>query len=116
MPSLLAYVEQFHKLPQCLAVSLAFYAAFYKGVRLEDAGLIGVRGENEYTIQDDRAVLEFYAAHKDDDSAAYARAVLGNEAFWGRDLTAVPGLEDAVAGYLEQIRTEGAYAVMKSLL
>ena len=116
MPSLLAYAEQFHRLPQCLTASLAFYAAFYRGVRLEAAGLIGVRGENEYTIQDDRAVLEFYYAHRDDDSAAYAHAVLASEAFWGRDLTAVPGLEAAVAGYLEQIRTEGAYAVMKSLL
>ena len=116
MPSLLAYVEQFHELPKCLAASLAFYAAFYKGVRLEEAGLIGVRGENEYTIQDDRAVLEFHAAHKDDGSAAYAHAVLANEAFWGQDLTAVSGLEAAVAGYLAQIETEGAYAVMKSLL
>ena len=61
-------------------------------------------------------MLEFYAAHKDDGSAAYAHAVLSNEAFWGQDLTAVPGLEAVVAGYLAQIETEGAYAVMKSLL
>jgi len=52
-------------------------------VRSEEAGLIGVRGENEYTIQDDRAVLEFYVAHKNDDSAAHAHAVLSNAAFWG---------------------------------
>ena len=115
MPSLLAYVEQYHKLPKCLAASLAFYAAFYQGIRLEEDGLIGIRGENEYTIRDERPVLEFFATHKDDAPAAYAHAVLSNAAFWGRDLTAVPGLEAVVEGYLKQIQARGAYAVMEGL-
>ena len=77
--------------------------------------MIGLRGENEYTIRDERPVLEFFATHKDDAPAAYAHAVLSNAAFWGRDLTAVPGLEAAVEGYLKQIQTRGAYAVMEGL-
>ena len=44
-----------------------------------------------------------------------AEAVLSNESFWGEDLTKVAGLTEAVTRDLETIRTEGAYAAMKSV-
>lgn len=79
-------------------------------------GFFGVRGENEYPIKDDKDILEFYYAHKDDDADTLAKAVCSNVHFWGEDLSAVPGFEADVAAYLKAIETQGAYEVMKSCL
>ena len=49
------------------------------------------------------------------DAKTLAEAVLSNESFWGEDLTKVAGLTEAVTRDLETIRTEGAYAAMKSV-
>ena len=116
LPSFLGYVEKNQALPKCLTASFAFYIAFYHGVRLEDAGLIGKRSGNEYTIHDDRDILQFYDAHKNDSNAELAHAVMSNTAFWGQDLTEVPGFEAAVVQILDDMETIGSYEVMKNLL
>ena len=77
---------------------------------------MGRRGAEEYPIKDDRYVLEFFEAHKDDSAAELAHAVCTNESFWGEDLSRLNGFESAVARYLEDIRTKGAYEVMKRCL
>lgn len=116
MPSFLGYVKNTNTLPKCITASFAFYIAFYKGIRLEDSGLIGKRGEEEYTIHDDRDILEFYDAHKNDSNAELAHAVCSNVNFWGQDLTEIPGFESAITEYLDKIDQEGTYAVMKECL
>lgn len=116
MPSFLGYVKKNHTLPKCLTASFAFYIAFYHGIRLEDSGLIGKRTGNEYTIHDDRAILQFYDAHKNDSNAELAHAVMSNTDFWGQDLTEVPNFEQAVVQILDDIDTIGTYEVMKNLL
>ena len=116
MPSLKGYVEKFQALPECLTASLAFYIAFYRGVRLDEKGFVGLRGEQEYPISDDKSILEFYNAHRKDDAQTLAKAVLSNMAFWGEDLTEIPGLEKAVAEDLKTIDEKGAYELMKGVL
>ncbi len=116
LPSFKGYVEKYERLPKCITASLAFYIAFYRGIRLEDSGLIGVRGGSEYLINDDRPILEFYHRHKDDDAATLAAAVLANTDFWGEDLTKVPGLLDEVTADLQVIEEKGAYELMKQCL
>ena len=116
MPSLKGYVEKTGKLPACITASFAFYMAFYTGLRLEVEGLIASRGTNEYTVKDDRDILEFYDAHKEDSIEDYVHAVCSNQNFWGEDLGAIPGFESAVSSYLKAIEENGAYEVMKSCL
>ena len=116
LPSLKGYVEKFGKLPECITASFAFYIAFYNGQKLTDAGLTASREANEYTVNDDRDILEFYLAHKDDSVQDLVHAVCANEVFWGEDLTKIDGFEAAVAKCLARIREEGTYAVMKSCL
>jgi hypothetical protein len=43
-------------------------------------------------------------------------AVVANERMWDDSLLNLPGFAEQAARYLEQIRAEGAYAVMKSLI
>ncbi len=116
LPSLKGYVDRFGKLPVCLTASLAFYIAFYRGVRMEEGALIGKRGEEEYPIRDDERVLEFYFFHKEDEGKALTEAVLSNTEFWGEDLTKIPGLCEEVTKDLEAIEKNGEYGVMEGIL
>ena len=112
LPSLKGYIGRFHRLPACLTASLAFFIAFYRGARLEDEGLVGLRGREEYLIRDDRSVLEFFCEHREDSPNELAQAVLSHTDFWGEDLTGYQGLCDRVAGDLETVERKGAYELM----
>lgn len=119
MPSLLEYAEKNGTLPTCLSMGLAAYIAFYSNdiQGLTDKGLVCKRpAGNEYTVSDDRWVLEFYNAHKDDDIPTLVHAVMTNEQMWGQDLTAVPGFEEVTVKNLTMIRTEGAKAAYEACL
>ena len=141
----LDYVDQMGKLPPCLTTSFAAYVAFFSNdiQGLTDKGLVCRRGAapdsqnqpsavgeadletrrvsnltkgNEYIVSDDRWVLEFYNAHKDDTEEALIHAVMTNTDMWGQDLTQVPGFEAEAVRILKQIRTEGALAAYKAAL
>ncbi len=119
MPSLLEYAEKNGTLPTCLSMGLAAYIAFYSNdiQGLTDKGLVCKRpAGNEYTVSDDRWVLEFYNAHKDDDIPTLVHAVMTNEQMWGQDLTAVPGFEEVTVKNLTMIREQGAKAAYAACL
>ena len=119
MPSFLEYVEKNGKLPTCLTMSFAAYIAFYTNdvQELTDKGLVCKRAKgNEYTVSDDRWVLEFYNEHKNDDIPTLVHAVMTNEKMWGQDLTKVPGFEEATVKNLTNIRENGALAAYASCL
>lgn len=116
LPSLKGYAEKYGKLPKCLAASLAFYLAFYQGVRFDGKELFGIRGEEEYPIKDDQDILEFYNEHREDDALGLTNAVLANSGFWGEDLTEIAGLCEEVAADLTVIKEKGAYELMKQCL
>ena len=103
------------KLPVHLTFSLAALMAFYTGTEIRDKALIGHRDGQEYNILDDAAVLEFFAANSSKGAREYAHTVLSNEAFWGQDLSALAGVEDAVASYTEEIRTLGMRKAMEKI-
>ena len=117
MPSLKGYIANTGRLPECITASFAFYIAFYRGTELTEEGLTAARpAGNEYTVKDDRPILQFYYDHRNDDVKTLVHAVCVNEEFWGEDLSAIAGFEDAVAGYVAAIEEKGAYDVMKSCL
>lgn len=119
LPSLLEYQEKFGKLPQALCMGFAAYIAFYSTnlQRREEDGLIAVRpAGNEYKIQDDGWVLDFYWDHRDADDAVLVHDVLSNEKMWDQDLTKKEGLESTVLADLKKIRKDGAKAAYASVL
>ena len=119
MPSFLDYVDQQGALPRCLTTSFAAYVAFYSNdiQGLTDKGLVCKRPKgNEYTVSDDRWVLEFYDAHRNDDEAALVHAVMTNADMWGQDLSQVPGFEAEVVRILKVIREKGAKEAYRETL
>ena len=72
--------------------------------------------EGNYTISDDRPILEFFASHRQDTPEALVHAVCTNSALWGLDLTTLPNLEKTVCQDLILIQQKGAYELMKKCL
>ena len=119
MPSFLDFVQEKGTLPPCLTTSFAAYVAFYSSEpqALTEQGLVCKRPKgNEYTVSDDRPVLEFYWQHRNDSPEELIHAVMTNEDMWGTDLTKVEGFEAAAAGILKTIRTEGALEAFRNCL
>ena len=119
MPSLLEYAQTAGKLPPCLAMSFAAYIAFYSSdiQALTEQGLVCRRPKgNEYTVSDDRWVLEFYYSRRGVSDETLVHDVMTNEKMWGQDLTLGPGFEQAAAENLRRIRTEGARAAFAACL
>ena len=119
MPSFLEYIEQNGKLPVCLSMGYAAYIAFFSNdiQELNDEGLVCRRPKgNTYTCIDDRWVLEFYYAHRNDSVEDLVHAVMTNTQMWGRDLTEVEGFEALTVKNLKMIREQGALAAYASCL
>lgn len=119
MPSFIEYYEKYNKLPDCLTMSLAAYIAFYSSniQRREQDSLVCIRKDgDEYKVQDDAWVLDFYYKHKDDDATALVHSVLTNTQMWDRDLTEIEGLEEKVIQNLILIQTQGAEKAYASCL
>lgn len=112
MPSFLGYIEKSGKLPARLTFSLAALMAFYTGSEIRDKALIGHRGEQEYCVLDDMAVLEFFRDNSGKESLEFAKAFLGNINFFGQDLNHIEGLTSTVAAHLEDIKANGMRAAL----
>lgn len=117
MPSLLEYVKRKGEVPPCLTFSFAAYLCFYHGGRERSQnGLLGRRGGETYEIRDDPWILDFYYDHRNDDSLALARAVIGNRQMWDGALLELPNFEEKVAAALERIQTVGMYQALRECL
>ena len=113
MPSLLGYVEKTGELPARLTFSLASLMSLYRGGQLVDGKLQCKRGEETYTLQDDAAVLEFFASTGDMCPCQQVKEFLSNEDFFGPELCKVPGLIESVTESLNAILDKGMRAVME---
>jgi tagaturonate reductase len=112
LPSLLDYRAKFGALPPALVFSLAALIHFYNGVGTSDRMLRGARKGEPYPIRDDLDILSFFekrwhAFSHNRDLRALVTVVLANDLMWGKDLTVIPGLIDAVTAHLQTILLEG---------
>ncbi|MBR2276053.1 MAG: tagaturonate reductase [Lachnospiraceae bacterium] len=117
MPSLLEYAKRNNgALAPCLTFSFAAFLTFYhNGTEKGEACLIAKRGEETYQIKDDDWVLDFFYAHKDDDAAALAKAVIDNEKMWDDSLKSLNGFTEEVIRYLGLISEKGMYEAMRAV-
>ena len=115
LPSLLDYVNFYGKLPKRLTFSMAALIELYKGKELRDGLMVCNRGEEEYTLSDDPAVLEFFVKDDGTEKEDLVRAYLEKSEFHGMDLNMIEGFTEAVISVLELIESEGIRAAMKKL-
>lgn len=112
MPSFLGYIENTGKLPARLTFSLAALMAFYTGSEIRDKALIGHRGDQEYNVMDDMAVLEFFRDNSGKPSAEFAESFLSREDFFGQNLNEIDGLTAAITAHLNDIKANGMRAAL----
>ncbi len=112
LPSLLGYVEKKGELPPHLTFSLAAMMSLYLGGELEDGKLVCQRDGQPYTLQDDAAVLSFFAENSEAKPAELVQTFLSNEAFFGQDLTKIPHLAETVIEALSDILDRGMKKVV----
>jgi len=113
MPSLLVYQQQTGKLPARLTFSLAALISLYRGGKLKDGKLECLRNGEPYVLQDDAAVLSFFDERADAPAEELVGEMLAREDFFGPELKDVPGLCQAVTGYLKEIEADGVRKVME---
>ncbi len=121
LPSFLDYQKEQGKLPQALTFSLAALISFYKGKKTDKSELAGERDGAAYPIRDDAEHLDYFSSMwekvaESKDYAGFACDVLKKENMWAMDLTTIPGMCEAVAGYLQQIQEKGSRATVQALL
>lgn len=116
LPTLKRNVARNGVVPALAAFSLAALVNFYDGQLGADGRMAGTRQGKDYPINDNREILEFFAAQAGKSSAAVAEAVLKKSEFWGEDLTNHPGMLAAVATQLEAIRSQGMRPALQALL
>lgn len=116
LPSVNAYAEKFNKIPAYLSFGFAALLEFYHGDKVVDGKLICKRGKEEYEVMDDLTVLEFFAAHYNDNTQEYVKNVCANTEFWGIDLNSIDNFTDKVIAYSTKIRENGMSAALKEVL
>jgi tagaturonate reductase len=123
LPSLTGYIAKTGRPPAALSFSLAALIAFYQGKNLAGREMTGARDGAAYSIQDDEDVLKRFAGlysetpgNGVEKARTITRAVLGSVDWWGEDLLAYTGLEDAVSGCLAAIWKTGVKEVIRRLV
>jgi tagaturonate reductase len=115
VPTLLRYYRDFQTVPQSISLGLAAYFRFMKTVRKEGEKYWGEVNGQAYLIQDEQAAY-YDQKWATMDTAGLVRSSLGDGSLWGEDLSLLPGLTEAVVGYLDQILQNGALETLRIFL
>ena len=102
VPVLLNYYKKNKSLPELFALGFAAYLAFMKPVKQSGKNFFGEFNGQSYLIEDETAE-KFYKIWQTYPVDKVVREVLKNVAFWGEDLTTMPGFEQSVTDKLNSI-------------
>ena len=108
LPAIFDYCEKTGRLPEVLTFSYAALLAFYRGD----------------IAQDSAEVLAFFKAGwgqvgeqpEQEAIAELVKSACAQDNFWGADLNQLPGFAEKVAGYLQDIMSQGAQEVISQLV
>ena len=112
LPSLLEYQKRKNSLPKHLTFSLAALLEFYKGKR----------GNEDIPLNDEAKVIELMKKlwlscdGSEKSLQALTKKVLAFDSVWKMDLNGIPGMTDAVTGYLIDIEKEGMEKAIQQIL
>lgn len=115
IPAVLKHYDKTQIVPEAMALGFAAFLLFMRCRIAEDGRYYGYVNGMGYMVQDDNAGR--YAELWDTlETRGLVRTVLQDVTAWDTDLTRLPGFEEAVGRYLDQLLQEGAAAVMAKLL
>ncbi len=115
IPILLKHYEQSDSVPMLFALGFAAYLFFMKAVKQENGQYFGKLNDQFYKIQDDLAA-QFYKRWNNLQPVALVEEVLKDKAFWGADLSVLPGFCAAVADRLDIMVNAGLKEAIEPVL
>lgn len=111
------HYDKHGEIPKYLTFSFAALMAFYSAGTMVDGELIGKRGNDEYKIMDDAAVLEFFGSRNGKvDTATLVKEFTSNTKFWGEDLGNFANFNETVISHLEKIASVGMRKTLEELI
>ncbi|TDL34267.1 tagaturonate reductase [Jeotgalibacillus sp. S-D1] len=122
VPTLKRYVDRNETLPQAIVFSLAALLVFYRPIRRDDKGIIGIRNGEEYATRENDEVVEALATNWSDYDegkitlAELVFTILQNRAIWDEDLNEINQLNPSVTEYLNEILSNGTKASLQKML
>jgi tagaturonate reductase len=114
LPSVKAYIANNDRVPLRLAFGFAALLAFYEGSAVKGGTMTALRGKEPYAVQDDIAVLTFFADN-DQNTADFVQEVCAKTDFWGEDLRVLPGFVHTVSAQRAAIREKGMVGAVQAL-
>jgi len=111
----LKHYQQTEAVPPLFALGFAGYLLFMKSVKQENGQYFGKLNDHYYKIQDDMAA-QFYKRWNNLQPKALVEEVLRDKAFWGEDLSILPGFGAAVTEKLELMLKVGVREAMEPVL
>ena len=106
IPVLLKHYERKETVPELIALGFAAYLFFSRPVIKKGEQYYGEFNGASYLIQDEEAPV-YYRRWAGLSTAALVQEVLGDSAFWGADLHALPGFSQTVVDNLNLIINNG---------
>lgn len=106
LPVLQQYYKNSNNVPDAIALGFAAWILFMRATKQENGKYYGEREGVPYLINDDQAAY-FYEQWRQHGEAGIVAAVLGDQSFWGIDLTTLPGFSAAVSKNLANMLTYG---------
>lgn len=107
VPVLQKYYESAETAPELFSLGFAAYIYFMKAVTIRDGKYYGDLNGASYFIQDDRAEV-FYKRWAGLSITALVKEVLQDAAYWGTDLSSLPGFTETVTDKLNSLINVGA--------
>ncbi|MBE6306496.1 MAG: tagaturonate reductase [Bacteroidales bacterium] len=109
LPGLKVYLQRKGELPKGLVLGLAAIITYYKGGVREDGA--------EIVPNDAQDIMDMlHNLWQSGCTRHVAEGVLAAEYIWGENLNDIPGLTEAVVGYLNDIQEKGMLETVKSIL
>lgn len=108
IPTLVEHYEHHEEAPKLFSLGFAAYLVFMRAVEKQGDVYYGIREGQKYQIRCDSAGYFFDKWEKfGADTAGLTKSVLSDAGLWGRDLTALPGFEEAVSRNVAVISEKG---------
>lgn len=114
IPVLVRHYEHNAAAPELISLGFAAYLLFMRAVKKENEIFYGEYKGEAYAINDSRA-LYFFEKWNTLSPAGLVQDVLEDEAFWGADLSLLPGFAQAVCEKLEAMMNGGVNQLLEEL-
>ncbi|MGZ8558639.1 MAG: tagaturonate reductase, partial [Chitinophagaceae bacterium] len=115
IPVIQNYLDRFDDVPEYISLGLAAHLLFMKCEQANDGKFYGEANGKKYLVNDDHAKWYAEKWKQSISSAQLVQDILGNESFWGINLSNHVNFINAITSKLQQLTDSGAKAALHEI-